>query len=262
MGYFDDENNIMTFFRHLQNKEISPIGEKCVEILESIQIDENWSKWKDSSGKADLPPDFYSDEFKLMMDVMRIDDHGHKNKKGKIVNHTYAKESQMEKELREAGWLDIMPNAKIVTIGQTDLPTHEDHKYTWYLKNFKDVVSNHISKISNYKKNHPNYKVVFFLCDESSAYAQAEEDISEKKLFEGCMLNAVPHLYFLDKAFIDVIRDSNIDYFIWFTPFKKHRALKNGSESPQLPRAVILNVKDLFIDDIKYSTQKMFSVEV
>lgn len=44
-----------------------------------------------------MPPDYYSDDLKLMMDVMRIDDHSHKNKKGKKVNHTYAWESQMEK---------------------------------------------------------------------------------------------------------------------------------------------------------------------
>lgn len=263
MGYFDDENNIIDFFRKLQNIETSPIGEKSVEVLNSILLDENWSKWKDSSGKADLPPDFYSDDFKLMMDVMRIDDHGHKNKKGKIVNHTYAKESQMEKELKESGLLDKMPNAKIVTIGQTNLPTQMDHNYIWYQKNFKEVISNHIKKISNYKQNHPNHKVIFFLCDESSAYGQAEEDISKINFSNSSVLKAKPHVGFIDKAFLDVIRNSEIDYFIWFTPFKKYGTFTKEARLPELPKAVILNVSDLVTDyvDLEYSPRKMFSLE-
>ncbi|ANZ95244.1 hypothetical protein BFC19_07555 [Brochothrix thermosphacta] len=255
MGHFDNENNIIEYFRCLDDKDLWPLNTDCVEILECIRED-NWRKWKDSSGKSDLPPDFYSEEYSVMMDVMRIDDHTHKNKKGKKVNHTYAKESMMMKELKDSGWIDLIPKGKFITNGDSGLQTKEDHNYTWYKKNFIDVLSKHISKIDNYKKNHPGYKLVFFVFDESSTYFESLNVVSEKDMVVGNKLSAKPHIHFLDKSFIDVIKGSEVDYLIWFTPFKKDEIYS------EFPKAVILDLSDLPDALIEYTEIRMISNEV
>ena len=43
-----------------------------------------WKTWIDASSKNALPPDFYNNKFKLMMDVMRIDDHTFVDKNGNL----------------------------------------------------------------------------------------------------------------------------------------------------------------------------------
>ena len=62
----------------------------CIKIDKSLTGIISRKKWINSSGKNDPPPDFYNDKKKLMMDVMRIDDHAYINKKGKA-NMCYEK---------------------------------------------------------------------------------------------------------------------------------------------------------------------------
>lgn len=64
--------------------------------------DAHISEWKDTSGKADKTPDFYSDTLGTMLEIMRVDDHAFENPDGKIINHTTAKTSQIFNELRKS----------------------------------------------------------------------------------------------------------------------------------------------------------------
>ncbi len=137
-------------------------------IVNKVCSQKEWMNWIDSSGKSAPPPDFYSDEFRLMMDVMRVNDHEQKGKKGKLHNPSIAHERDMYKELEQAGIIEQFPNAKVVLTGVTQLPTYEDHNYDLYLKCFRRVVSKHIDSIPLYQKNHPGYKVIFLVFDESS----------------------------------------------------------------------------------------------
>ena len=134
-------------------------------ILDKVCNQDNWDNWIDSSGKSDPPPDFYSDEYKIMMDVMRVNDHEHKGKKGKLYNPSIAHERQMFKELEQSGILNQFPNARVFLNGDTQLSTHEDHNYNLYLKCFQRVISKHIDSIPLYKENHPGYKVIFLVFD-------------------------------------------------------------------------------------------------
>lgn len=130
-----------------------------------------WKNWIYSGGKSDLPPDFYSDNCKLMMDVMRVDDHTHKVK-GKFINETNAKESKIQNELKSSGLKDNFPNANFIVNAITDLPTEKDHRYLWYKEMFTRVLSEYNKKVELYNKNHPGYKIIFFVFDESSQYFQ------------------------------------------------------------------------------------------
>lgn len=258
MNYFDDENKIIEWLQEVECSSVCfPIeNDELVAIFDAIYNEEQWKLWKNSSGKADPPPDFYCDKLKLMMDVMRVDDHAFKNKKGKIVNPTNARESQKQRELRESGILDMFPNAENIFINAvTDLPTDQDHNYKFYKNNFVRTIEEHKRKISLYRQNHPDFKTIFLICDESSAYMMRLDGVEN----ESEVKCGYCHYWFTDKAFLSAFLGSAIDYVIWFTPFKLVR-LVDGSII-DLPRVVVFDAKSKYAHINSYNTEKMFSVE-
>lgn len=259
MNFFDDENKIIEWFQLVDHSSVYfPIEtNELVATFESIHNEKEWTLWTNSSGKSDPPPDFYCDEIKLMMDVMRVDDHAHKNKKGKIVNPTNARESEMQKELRESGILDKFPNVKnIICNAITDLPAEQDHNYKFYKNNFIRTIDEHKRKIELYKQNHPNFKIIFFILDESSAYFEAED--KPQTILEGMPFIGRPHFWFLDKEFLQIFENSKIDYVIWFTPFK-HDELFGGM---RLPEIVVFDTTQIIKELQNYVIDKMVSCEV
>jgi hypothetical protein len=259
MNYFDNENKIIEWFQDVEPSSVYfPIEtDELVAVFESIHNEGQWKLWKNSSGKSDPPPDFYCDELKLMMDIMRVDDHAHKNKKGKIVNPTNARESAMQKELRESGILDKFPNVEnIICNAVTDLPTEQDHNYKFYKNNFIRTIEEHKRKIALYKQNHPDYKTIFFVLDESSAYFEGET--KHEIVLQGMPFVGRPHIWFLDKAFIQVFQNSNIDYIVWFTPFKHFESL----EKIVLPEIVVFDTSQIIEELQDYVIDNMVSCEV
>lgn len=177
MNFFDDESKIIESLQDVELNKVFLSNDITVvkEIFTSIHDAEEWKLWINSSGKSDPPPDFYNNELKFMMDVMRIDDHAFESKNGKIVNPTNQQESLMQKEIRKSGILDSFPNIKNVIVNAiTDLPTDEDHNYKFYCSNFERVLMKHNNQIDLYRKNHPGYETIFLVLDESSAYFEME----------------------------------------------------------------------------------------
>lgn len=231
-------------------------------ILDQVCNQEKWTNWIDSSGKSDPPPDFYSDEYKIMMDVMRVNDHEHKGKKGKLYNPSMTRERQMYNELEEAGMLKRFPNAKVYLNGDTQLPTHEDHNYDLYLKCFRRVIAKHINSIPIYKENHPGYKVIFLVFDESSAYFEAEQAIDHKKqLLKGEGMSGRPHFFFVDDDFLSAFANKGIDYLFWYTPYKLFEHITPPLELPTLC-AYDLSVKPFSHQTYEYDNSRMSSVEI
>ncbi len=229
-------------------------------IVDKVCNQDEWARWIDSSGKSDPPPDFYSVEYKLMMDVMRVNDHEQKGKKGKLHNPSMAHEREMDKELEQAGVIKQLPNAKVFLSGCTQLPTYEDHNYDLYQKHFKRVISDHIDNIPLYKSNHPGYKVIFFIFDESSAYFEAEMPIDTKKQnIIGERMAGKPHLFFIDVAFLDAFVDKGIDYLFWYTPYK---LFENIQPPLELPSLCVYDLAKELEQGIKYDVLKMSSVEI
>lgn len=175
--------------------------------------------WKDTSGKADMTPDFFSEEYESMIEFMRVDDHACVNEKGKVVNPAASEDSKKFNELVKSGLLEDYPNAGIIVTSDTRLPTLEDHNYQWYKSNFKRVVEEHISKIPTYRKNHPECKhLAFLIFDESCGYFEVESIPEEFK--EGTPCLGKPHFWFMDDTFTKVFTKSEVDCVIWFTPYK------------------------------------------
>ncbi len=261
MDLFDNENEIIEHFQDEPTTSIMllPPCDETENICQSIIDEDNWKLWVDTSGKNAPPPDFYSDELGLMMDVMRVDDHGFIGKKGKPINPTLARESAVTKELDELGLFTRFPNAKLHLLVDTKLPTEEDHNYRFYRDNFIRIIAAHKEKIKNYKENHPNHKIIFFVFDESSAYMQVTEKTTNPRkgqIIPGQQL----HYWFLDKAFWSVLKDSEIDYLIWYTPYKLITDINHGKLD--LPRAIVIKTNELPKEQYEYDENRMMSSEI
>lgn len=264
MGLFDDELEIIKFFQTVQTTStwlIPTADAECKNIFDVIHDQDQWVNWINSSGKGDLPPDFFSDKYGLMMEVMRVDDHGHlgKNKRS-IVNPTLQREAEVTRELKEKGIFDMFPNAKFFPIVDTKLPTKEDHNYIFYRDSFIRTIEIHKSKIKSYQRNHPNHKMVFFVFDESSPYFQIESEKHPRKI--GSQALGRPHFGLFDKVFMEHVLDSRIDYLIWFTPWKHCEMYTITGERFSLPEAAIINVNKIEQYFIEYDIDKMESAEL
>ncbi|MBE5933652.1 MAG: hypothetical protein E7263_09575 [Lachnospiraceae bacterium] len=252
MNYFDDEKKIIGQFQRVEpNRVWFPIqNDGCIELYNSLREDE-FAEWIDSSKKSDPPPDFFNPQKKIMMDVMRVDDHGRITDKGKYINPVNQRESEVQRELRELGLLDIFPNVQGVFVNAvTDLPEKEDHNYQMYFDNFKRTVEKHISSIPLYKRNHPGYKTVFFVFDESSGYVVAESENAVKQDIKvGEVFYCRFYLHFIDRRFIEIFIDADIDYLIWFSPFKE--------SCTDVPDVCIYDVKNLQLSDFEMFPEEL-----
>lgn len=97
MNRYDKEKIIIEDFRDLTCFEIGaiPDNSKTRKIYFSLENENCWENWIDTSVKNLLPPDFYNKKLKLMMDFMRIDDHSYIDEKGRIINRHNERESQL-----------------------------------------------------------------------------------------------------------------------------------------------------------------------
>ena len=263
MDSYNDEINIIEDFQLIDDSEVLLLpqhSESAERIYQLLHDEAKWSKWINSSAKNKLPPDFYCDTKRLMMEVMRVDDHESISAKGKVVNPTRVRESQMMNELKKSGILDILPNAKPIVITQTDLPTEQDHNYTQYRDGFKRTVRKHIDKIGNYKRNHPGYEVIFFVFDESSAYFEVAGAPTKTQVGKAHL--GIPHLWYVDENFTEIFIGSDIDYLIWYTPYKHCEIYDNEGQEVHLPVAIVIDVKNYKEEQIHYDISRMIGVEV
>jgi hypothetical protein len=245
----DKEIDFIEDFRMLKSEEIFVVGNED-EIEKIIKIINNSSNWIDSSGKDQPPPDFYNEKEKVMMEVMRVDDHGYR-KHGKTVNPTYRRENEIRKELEEKGFDKLFPNAQLIVTANSGLPTKEDHNYEYYYKNFERTIKHHCERIRNYKKNHEDYKLIFFVHDESTAYIEAE---SSNEIGAYGRL----HLHYFDKKFVECFLNEDIDYFIWMTPYKGYQY---APDEIQPPKATVYDIKNINYELIEYDEKRMISSE-
>lgn len=266
MNYFDDENEVIKHFQKYPHAIVylPPKSREAVRVFEKISKKSKWAKWKDSSKKADSPPDFYSDKFKLMMEVMRVDDHSRVNERGQVINPTNIRESIIQREIRSNlirnGRDPDKDNIKVFVNAVSGLPTFEDHNYTFYYEGFARVLNHHKDRIALYRKNHPSYKLIFFVFDESSAYVEASVPIKELLVRAGEKLTGEPHIFYRDKRFVDIITSLDIDYLIWHTP-NKGFDLDTGVHLQPNIVAVYDMKKYIPHDIIDYSLERTISLE-
>jgi len=226
------------------------------EVVDSIIEESFWEKWINSSSKSDLPPDFYNKEKKYMMEVMMFDD---KAKEDGSFHGTKKRESELLNELRDNEIEKLFPNLDgIMILGDSKLETDKDHNFMRYKGNFKRVIKKHSEKATSYHENHPGYELIFFVFDESSGIYF--KNPNSHSLDEGTQILAKPHLYWIDKDFIQVIKNSRADYLIWYKPYNSFNTIQGIVDD--FPKVMIYKVDDLDIDTIEYDEKIMESNEI
>ena len=148
MAYYDSEINVINDFCECDNGEIYLFNSNNEKILQCVRKIE---EWQCSSSKSDPLPDFYTDKYRLMMEVMRVNDHVYINAKGKVINPHIKKENEAYKEIQKFvkdNNISFSGNIFVNTV--TDLSTQEDHSYDKYLSNFK-IVRDFCSRNDIYK---------------------------------------------------------------------------------------------------------------
>lgn len=225
------ENDIDVLFVNCDND----VGH---EIVLKILCGDAWEKWIDSSKNSAFPPDFYSTYFSLMMEVMTVNDVEREEKKGKDIvylddemRHYGKMKNKLVKYIRNNNLEEKFKDLELVFF-TTD--ANFEHSYGNYIAYFRRVVLNHIGKIKEYRNNHPGMKLIFFIYDMSEYYQY--KIIDEEKKEEYIM----PHEWFTDERLLDIFRETDVDYLIWFTPYKRDDA------DPKLPLAVVFDLKKPF----------------
>lgn len=257
MLFAEKESNLIEMFQSVDTTSVLLLPEDtCENVFQSVWDKKRWEKWIDSSRKSDPPPDFYNNQECFMMEVMRVDDHGHKNR-GKVINPLYEREHMLERELVNSGLLKLLPDdVRIFINANTGLPTEQDHSYAFYAENFQRTIRHHKERIEQYRKNHPAYKLIFFVFDESSEYTQCEKVPEVKRV--GMPIYGKSHHWYFDKAFVDEFINDRIDYLIWYSPFKK----SESKEKIILPRVCVYDCHRIKQKLISYDPVKMVSLEM
>ena len=273
---FDDE---LTLFHNVQDmvesKEVCLLSNSDFEeeIFEKMCSDINKNKWINNSGKDAPPPDFYSEELKLMFDIMMVNDNAFLNEKGKSINLQKKAESEVYKELQNSGLLEKLPNLDRIYMNISGVEeTNEHHQYSRYKKEFNRIIQKHIDSVPLYKNNHPNYKLGFLIYDETQPYVELETCLYNIDYYK--KIGRIPpvskiHFPFLDKEFMSVFKNSGIDFIFWYMNNKMIRCkneetgkieevLKNG-----FPKVVIIDLQNFDnIELLEYSEVKMISTNL
>lgn len=201
MNELDNENRILELFRKVPTEKVCILfnDEESQFVYESLVFRKD--NWIDNSAKSSPPPDYLNPTERIMLEIMRVNDTDSDMNRG---------ESRLQQELLNSGILELFPNVQTITC----IPDVHSQSYEKYCKSFVKTVENHNSKIEKYKANHPEInRVVFMICDESEAYYEVQERTEIK-------LKARVHFWFYDNAFMQVLKNTNVDTVIWFSPYK------------------------------------------
>lgn len=264
MNYFDNEEKIIECFQSVSKSEVyfpAQTG-KCLKIFNSIYNKRSWKKWINNSVKSNPPPDFFTVKLSLMMEVMRVDDHAHFNEKGVLINPVNQRESIIQKEIRKKFKADNseldLATIDIIVNASSGLPSNEDHNYHFYYSNFQRVLKKHINKIPLYRKNHPDKELIFFIFDESTGYLVADdEDLVKRGPVPLEWFKATPLCHFADERFISVFKETDIDYIVWYTPYKMFHGVE-----VQPPKVCVFDVNKINDDNmIQYPEKYIISSE-
>ncbi|SDO32519.1 hypothetical protein SAMN04487848_0400 [Microbacterium sp. ru370.1] len=173
-------------------------------------------------------PDFEDIEGRLLIEVMRVDDHPRRSGK----DATRARESAILREIEAAGFADLAPGASVTVIANTGLPTADDHSFRAYKHHFAKVVRNHAEKVDAYRAERPGFDLAFVIFDESTAYFESMGAFGKDGLSR-------PHFHFADRDFVAILKEARVDCIAWVTP---HKCLMAAEGKVPLPLVTIIDL--------------------
>ena len=234
MKTYDNESLIIEKFKLIPTRNAILNGNyfRCRRVFRSIK---KTKKWKDTSSKDALPPDFYSDKYKLMMEMMAINDVEYL-KNGKPINEQRSRQHELLSKTFGIDYKKVWNDVNLIINNDDSL---DNHNMESYKLSFERVVEKHRGKVEKYKMNHEGYELIFFIFDNSPAYY--------------CVIDGktVIHTPLNDKYFVDYIKKLDVDYVVWFTSNKNIWDSKN--KFVRLPIVGIYDVKNMGDKSVDYS---------
>lgn len=219
---FDDENDILLFARlniqcntvlHFNNNSFNKKVLKCI-LDETGLIADN--------GHNAPPPDFYSETHNMMFDVLRIND----SEVRKSYNPVKIRERECHKEMVRKFSCIAMPNAR--TLVMPEMNNVNEYTYRNYVRNAQRVIGEHVKKIPLWIQKCSNIKYKgLFIFDETLVYFDGismpnGNTDSDKNWIFAMRPGSKLHEPWLDEKLIKQIYESDIDFVVWFCPYKTH----------------------------------------
>ncbi len=245
---FDNERFILDLFRKTPLSRIRYNGRyfKCAKVERLLKCAFYRKSWIDSS--QDSKPDFHNNKHHIMMDIMRVDDCVNDINGKHIPNSCERAGKYMTKHFGH----NYKNNLKTCPLFfNADTRHNEEFNFKGYYENFKRVLLDHSNKVEQYRKNYPKCKTcVLFVFDESNAYYQENpfksNNPNKKNLLHSC---------FIDKRFIEIIKQTKSDFVVWFA-FNKSLLNSKGKEIKQ-PLAFIYEVQYIKNDGYEFCHQSL-----
>lgn len=210
----------------------------CKKVLRALK---NECLLTARNGHDKLPPDFCSEECNIMFDAMMVNDTEIEIKKGKFKNSKKGREREMEDEINKLGIFDV---EKCKVFCNSECLDYHEHSIDNFVKQARRVIENHIKKIKIWEKELPNIKYKgLFIFDECSVYFKGEckptNNFKYRFTYEGNKLNV--YFPWLDKNIMQQIYNSEIDFVIWYSPYKKNTLMLQTKTA--YPTVVILDTR-------------------
>lgn len=258
MNYFDDEARIIEYLQMAELPKVHFLNFTLplVRFFISLHSSKHFCNWVNSSSKSAVPPDFYSDKYKVMLEVMRFDDYEVGSNSPNALESQFYK--RIERQFTEHGKRLEKDQYKFLLM--PDYSKVSENNLALYYENFRRVVEKHARKTGEYREAHPGYELGFLLCDESPAYIEAVEK-QEKIPPEGVPIKGRYYEAPKDKRFIDVLLETDVDFIIWMTPYKE----MPGNPKQFLIETYLLDVnkaKRKPVKHVNYDYERVMCLEV
>ena len=235
MNYFDSERNIISLLQTIPLINVYWVNatKEAQKYFFSLYLKRKFIKWVDNFGKDAPPPDFFSEKYNYMLEVMRVDDYEMGVfSPNALESKAYVRIRNMLRENRPT----TFEQTGIQVLVNPDITKASKNGYAIYRENFKRIVGKHIGKIDNYRKNHPGKKLGFLIFDESPGYMQISNSDFLHEV--GQQVCGRPHRYFWDKNLVGIFDNADVDFVIWITPYK------NLPYNPQVfPQMCVFDIK-------------------
>ena len=220
-----------------------------------IALPSSRSNWVDNSSNTCCPPDFYSPKHKLMCEFMRVNEYEDENGYNPMLAH----------ERDVINKLNVPPGSTVFLKPDHRKIAGMKHDYEMYLRVIDRVLTRHNHRVETYQSNHPGFKTIFVVFDETSFYVEADRHYERDETIPGEAFVAKRiHKPFLDKNILGIISNLQCDYVLWVSPFKNLTPdmLPPGQKAIKIPRLAMISVKNLTkIEAIEYDRSKLVSVE-
>lgn len=248
---FDNEQNILNCMLMLmepnENNNVlllrgNSFEKKILRYLKNVR------SFVDNNGHDCLPPDYYSDRFSCMFDVLRINDTEVK----KTFNPIIAQEQKMRKEYKKAGLLDS-PYIHMAFEAETSGDVNE-HSFKKYKKQAQRVIKEHIDKIPIWKKEHPSiqHKGLFIFDETGLCFEGIKAHVKDDYFsysFNG-ERGPIIHETWNDIVFMQPLYKSDLDFVVWFNPYKnnsdvlyKYNIMNSGKPYIKYPTIIIVDTR-------------------